>query len=174
MSSLSLQKSIQGCKVVTDWAPRIQSDRFLNSQNLMCPLWSGFDLVGRSVCPDSFQTKVEGCNDPLDRVMVENEQRPKYFQYLTLNANGLEGGGDSSRSKENYNNDMNKRSNMIRNLEINTPQYGSNLNSLINTGGCSVNSYERSMASDNQNNRYDQALHSKMMSQNNRNNSGMY
>ena len=172
--SLSLQKSIQGCKVVTDWAPRIQSDRFLNSQNLMCPVWSGFDMVGRSVCPDSFYTKAEGCNDPLDRVMVENEQRPKYFQYLTLNANGLEGGGDPTLSQYEYNNNINKRSNMLRNLERNTPQYGADLNGLINTGGCSVNSYERSVANDNQQNRYDQALHHKYMSQQNRNTSGMY
>ncbi len=173
MTSLSLQKSIQGCKVVTDWAPRIQSDRFLNSNNLICPAWNGFDLVGRSVCPDSFQTKVEGCNDPLDRVMVENEQRPKYFQYLTLNANGLEGGGDPLLSRQPNNTNMDRRSNMIRNLERNTPQYGSNLNSLINTGGCSVNSYERSVANENQNNRYDQAVQHKYSSQNNRHDSGM-
>lgn len=136
MSNLSLQKSIQGCKVVTDWAIRQQSDRFLNSDNLLCPLWNGIDLTGRPVCPDSFNTKVQGCSNPLDRVMVENEQRPKYFQYITLNASGLEGGSNESTAN---------RSQMLKNYAESTPSYGQNLNRQIGSGGCAVNSYDKSI-----------------------------
>jgi hypothetical protein len=173
MTSLSLQKSIQGCKVITDWANRQQSDRFLNSNNLLCPLWNGLDLTGRPVCPDSYVTKTAGCNNPLDRVMVENEQRPKYFQYLTLNAAGLEGGAGATggatggtgapRSMENYigpnGNDVGvaNRNSMLHNAATSTPSYGQQLQADLGYGGCSVNSYERAMASMNEGYRYKQA-----------------
>lgn len=164
MTSLSLQKSIQGCKVITDWANRQQSDRFLNSDNLMCPLWNGLDLTGRPVCPDSYVTKTAGCSNPLDRVMVENEQRPKYFQYLTLNAAGLEGGATGGTGgRENYinknGNDQGvaNRNSMLNNAATSTPSYGQQLQADLGYGGCSVNSYERAMASNNEGYRYKQA-----------------
>jgi hypothetical protein len=54
---------------------------------MSCPTWSGFDLVGRKVCPDSFYTKSAGCNSAEDRVVVENNvSRPQYMEYITLNA----------------------------------------------------------------------------------------
>ena len=147
---------------------RQQSDRFLNSDNLTCPLWNGLDLTGRPVCPDSYVTKTAGCNNPLDRVMVENEQRPKYFQYLTLNAAGLEGGGFSGGTggtggRENFVNPQgNKqgiatRNSMLHNAATSTPAYGQQLNSHLGNGGCSVKSYERAMASNNEGYRYQQA-----------------
>ena len=174
MTSLSLQKSIQGCKVITDWANRQQSDRFLNSDNLMCPLWNGLDLTGRPVCPDSYVTKTAGCSNPLDRVMVENEQRPKYFQYLTLNAAGLDGGANGGAAtrggatggtggRENYlgpkGNDqgVENRNSMLRNAATSTPSYGQQLQADIAYGNCAVNSYERAMASNQEGYRYQQA-----------------
>ena len=91
MSSLSLEASIRTCKVDTGWANRIQSDRFENPNIMSCPTWTGFDLAGREVTPDSFMTKTAGCNDPEDRVLVENALRPQYMEYIALNANGLRG-----------------------------------------------------------------------------------
>lgn len=88
---ISLESSIRTCKVISGWAERIQSDRFQNSDLMQCPVWNGLDTAGRSVCPDSFYTKREGCNTPMDRVTVENDQRPKYFEYITLDAAGLSG-----------------------------------------------------------------------------------
>lgn len=91
MSELSLQKSIRTCKVDTGNANRLDSDRWLNVNNLLCPVWTGRDLAGRQVCADSFYTKSEGCNTPEDRITVENDLRPKYFDYVALNAAGVTG-----------------------------------------------------------------------------------
>ena len=91
MSNLSLQKSIRTCKVNTGWANRIESDRFLNSSNLLCPSWTGYDLAGRRVCADSFNTKSPGCNSSTDRIVVENNLRPDYVSYIALNAAGIQG-----------------------------------------------------------------------------------
>lgn len=164
MSNLSLQKSIQGCKVITDWANRQQSDRFLNSNNLLCPLWNGLDLTGRPVCPDSFMTKVRGCSNPLDRVMVENDQRPKYFQYLTLNAGGLEGG---------MNEGVSRRAKMVEGAALTTPAYGQDLNAQLGYGGCAVNSYEKAMAGSAEGYRYQQAANHKYAAARTRRWSGM-
>lgn len=90
--SLSLEASVRTCKVSgTAWAPRIQSDRFLNPNALSCPTWNGFDTAGRQVCADSFMTKREGCNSADDRIVVENSLRPQYIEYVNLDAAGIAG-----------------------------------------------------------------------------------
>ena len=86
--SISLQGSLRTCKVNVGYANRIQSDRFFNPNNQVCPVWNGMDTAGRPVCPNSFYTKVEGCNSAADRVLVENYLRPNYAEYLTLNTQG--------------------------------------------------------------------------------------
>lgn len=86
---ISLRRSIKDCKVDTSWTERLQSDRFENPDNMMCPVWSGRDLTGRPVTEDSFYTKVEGCNTPLDRVDVENTLRPQYMETTTTDAYGF-------------------------------------------------------------------------------------
>ena len=87
----SLESSIRTCKVDTAWDNRAQSDRFLNPAQMSCPTWSGFDLTGRKVCPDSFYTKRAGCNSADDRVSVENSLRPQYADYIGYNMAGLVG-----------------------------------------------------------------------------------
>jgi hypothetical protein len=87
--SISLQGSLKTCKIDTSWAERLRSDRFENPDNMMCPVWSGRDLVGRPVSEDSFYTKLEGCNTPLDRVAVENTLRPQYMESITTDAYGF-------------------------------------------------------------------------------------
>lgn len=91
MSNISLEAAVRTCKVNTGWAPRIQSDRFENSNLMMCPVWTQRDLTGRKVSEDSFWTKREGCNSPLDRIDVENDQRPQYMEYITLDSAGFRG-----------------------------------------------------------------------------------
>ena len=91
MSSISLEASIRTCKVDTAYANKVQSDRFLNPENMVCPVWNGMDSAGRSVCPDSFVTKRAGCNSAEDRVVVENNQRPQYAEYINLSAQGING-----------------------------------------------------------------------------------
>jgi hypothetical protein len=91
MANISLNKATRTCKVNTGWADRIFSDRFQNSNLLMCPTWNSRDLAGRQVCADSFWTKREGCNSSLDRIDVENNLRPQYMEYITLDACGING-----------------------------------------------------------------------------------
>lgn len=87
--SISLESAIRTCKVNTGYADRVESDRFLNSNLAVCPIWNGVDSTGRQVCPDSFYTKRAGCNSALDRVEVENYQRPQYSEYVSLTAQGI-------------------------------------------------------------------------------------
>ena len=89
--SISLESAIRTCKVLTDYADKVQSDRFLNPNNMVCPIWNGVDTAGRQVCPDSFYTKRAGCNSAEDRVVVENNLRPSYYEYITLSAAGTKG-----------------------------------------------------------------------------------
>ena len=89
--SISLQSAIRTCDVNVAWANRIESDRFLNPSNMLCPIWSGVDSTGREVCVDSFKTKRAGCNSALDRVDVENNLRPQYSEYVNLQALGIDG-----------------------------------------------------------------------------------
>ena len=88
--SISLDASLRTCKVDTAWASRVQSDRFENPDEMSCPVWTGFDLAGRQVSPDSFYTKSAGCNSALDRVEVENDLRPAYVEYINLSASGID------------------------------------------------------------------------------------
>ena len=81
---MSLEKSVRTCDVNVGEANRIQSDRFFNPQNMVCIPWNGLNNKGQEVCPDSFWTKTPGCDSSEDRVMVENAQRPKYMNYVTL------------------------------------------------------------------------------------------
>jgi hypothetical protein len=92
MSPLSLEKNIRTCKVNTGWASRNFSDRFQDSNLMVCPTWNHMDSAGRLVCANSFYTKRAGCNSPLDRVAVENSvSRPQYVEYIQLNSAGIKG-----------------------------------------------------------------------------------
>ena len=88
---ISLEASTRTCKVDTASAARSESDRFLNPNLAVCPNWTGFDLAGRQVCADSFYTKRAGCNSAADRVIVENQLRPQYFDYINLSDEGVRG-----------------------------------------------------------------------------------
>lgn len=148
MSSLSLAASVKTCTVDTGWANRIQSDRFQNPNVMVCPAWNGTDLTGRNVCPDSFYTKNPGCDSAEDRVLVENDQRPKYFNYVTLGAQGVDGHiyGNASAVV-----DSNSRQKWLNDRYNITGQYGNDFSAnLYQSGSCTVGAYERSMAEINQ------------------------
>ena len=91
MSNISLQKSVRTCRVDTGWADKMQSDRFLNSCQSLCPTWNGMDNYGRFVCQDSFKTETAGCRSAVDRIAIENYQRPQYFEYVNLDGFGVQG-----------------------------------------------------------------------------------
>jgi hypothetical protein len=144
--SISLESAIRTCKVETGWANKVESDRFLNPNLMMCPLWDGMDLTGRSVCPDSFYTKRAGCNSAEDRVVVENNvSRPQYMEYINLNANGIEGNiyeNTMGWVNAGCNNKFHDRQ-----LEYYTGQYGNGAGFTGETQvGCKTNAYEQAMA----------------------------
>jgi hypothetical protein len=87
----SLESAIRTCKVNTGNADRIESDRFLGfPDKKTCPPFLGTDLVGRSICPDSFMTKSAGCNTAEDRIYIENTvSRPHYYEYINLSPRGM-------------------------------------------------------------------------------------
>lgn len=88
---ISLEKSIRTCKVDPGWANRYESDRFLNPNQMSCPMWNGYDTYGRPVCADSFNAKTAGCYLPEDRIIVENNLRPRYMELVNLSAGGIKG-----------------------------------------------------------------------------------
>lgn len=103
---ISLENSIKTCKVDDAWASRVQSDRFLNPNNAVCPVWNGLDSAGRPVCVDSYATKSGGCNNANDRVVVENHLRPNYIEYVNLSSRGYEGNLYDSPGYGNFGIDM--------------------------------------------------------------------
>ena len=135
---ISLESSIRTCKVETGSAARLESDRFLNSCNVTCPVWNGQDTAGRFVCEDSFYTKSPGCNSAVDRVDVENYQRPQYFDFVNLDGYGIQGNlyGQATQGRAKANQD-------IHNV---TGQFGQQFGADTRTN-CSYNKYEKAMAS---------------------------
>ena len=124
MAYISLEGSIRTCKVDTAWAQRLESDRFLNPNLMVCPPWNGLDTSGRLACPDSYYTKTAGCNSASDRVTVENELRPKYMEYVNLNASGIQG-GQQCGNNQSYP-DVVCRQNVLNNTHQQTGQFGVN------------------------------------------------
>jgi hypothetical protein len=117
-----MESAIRTCKVDTAWANKIESDRFLNPDNMVCPLWNGIDTAGRAACPDSFYTKNAGCNSAEDRIVVENSvSRPQYMEYINLNANGVQGdiyAGNSEWDNSGY------RTKYLQNINNQAGQFG--------------------------------------------------
>ena len=139
--SISLESAIRTCKVDTGWSNKVQSDRFLNPNNMVCPVWNGLDTSGRYVTPDSFYTKNAGCNSALDRVYVENNQRPQYMEYINLSANGLDGAiyGELGGSQSLYGNSMPWNEVGDNNNIFNNPTNSESCRNNWNNASCSNN-----------------------------------
>jgi hypothetical protein len=121
--TISLESAIRTCKVDTGYANKVESQRILDRNTMICPIWTGTDLTGRSVSRDSFYTKSAGCNSAEDRVFVENDLRPQYMEYINLSANGLQGSmyGDRGGTAEDYEYSMPWQLSGARNDVFNTP-----------------------------------------------------
>ena len=144
--SISLEKSVRTCSVNTGEATRIQSDRFLNSANMVCVPWNGLNNKGQEVATDSQWTKTPGCDSAEDRVMVENEQRPKYFNYVTLGAQGVNGDlYGRSAVDANFGNAVGREV-FNQNRNQLTGNFGSQFGANVAYNGCSVGAYERGQA----------------------------
>lgn len=152
--SISLESAIRTCKVQTSNANKIDSDRFLNPQNMVCPVWNGLDTQGREVCVDSYFTKRAGCNSAQDRVVVENNLRPQYMEYVNLSANGF----DSplySNSMSYYNEGLRTKS--VQNAQRLTGSFGDAIGANVEAS-CGDHNYERAMQQMSKSSREAQAL----------------
>lgn len=143
MANISLESSIRTCKIDPAYAPKVFSDRFLNPGKMVCPVWTGYDSVGRPACPDSYMTKSGGCNSAMDRVAVENHQRPRYVEYVNLNAGGIAGEFYDPQSMNQW--DTMKRNQALYELNNTTGNFGMQLGANVYPG-CGVNQYSRAMA----------------------------
>lgn len=147
--SFSLDASLRTCKVEAGQASRIESDRFLNPTLMVCPTWNGMNLKGQVVCADSFYTKSAGCNSAEDRVLVENDQRPKYAAYLNLNLSGVQGdiyGNKTAWDESGARNAWDDSRNQL------TGQFGNQFGS-TNYMSCNNYGYEKAMADEAEANR---------------------
>lgn len=171
MASLSLEASVRTCDVDVGQANRIQSDRFFNPRNMVCIPWNGLNNKGQEVCPDSFQTKTPGCDSAEDRVMVENAQRPKYVNYVTLGAQGIDGhiyGNETAYANSVARNKFDMSRNKL------SGNFGLQWSANADYTGCSVGAYERAMASMNHGQRAQASMQNGYKSWNNHNMSGMH
>lgn len=167
--SVSLESAIRTCKVNTAWANRVESDRFLNPNNMVCPTWNGFDTAGRQVCPDSFFTKRAGCNSATDRVVVENNvSRPQYLEYITLSANGIAGNiyGDTLP----YQNSK-MRTDELHDVNKITGNFGKQFGASVYPS-CGFTPYKEAMSQESQYKRKGQAMQMGYEGYNRRNASG--
>ena len=143
--SISLEKSVRTCNVNTGEANRIQSDRFFNPSNMVCVPWNGLNNKGQEVSPDSFWTKTAGCDSAEDRVLVENAQRPKYFNYVTLGAQGVNGDFYGRSDSDNFRDAMARdKFNNSRN-EL-TGNFGKQWGANVEYQGCTIGAYERNQS----------------------------
>ena len=142
----SLESALRTCKVDVAYANKVQSDRFLNPSNVLCPVWRGVDLTGREVCNNSFYTKSAGCNSSNDRICVENDLRPKYSEYVTLDAGGWEANLYTNRN--NTNNAM-YSDNMAKDVRKYTGSFGNQYAEVY--PACGYYPYERAMENKNMN-----------------------
>lgn len=145
--SISLESAVRTCKVNTAWANRVESDRFFNPAVQVCPVWTGVDSAGRRVCPDSFMTKTAGCNSAEDRVLVENDQRPQYMEYINLSANGF--GADLYGDNMMWNANKNAEANIKYGQEKIHGNVGQDWRALVYPG-CNYDAYKTAMAQEKQ------------------------
>jgi hypothetical protein len=150
--SISLESALRTCKVNPEWANRLESHRIIGpASEKTCPMWTGFDLAGRPVCPDSFNTKSAGCNSALDRLHVENEvSRPQYIPYINLSMEGVTGEwlyDDRFIGAQH-------QQQFAQDVHNNGGAFGQQLSSYVKPGGiCTYSSYQQAQGVSSQENR---------------------
>lgn len=96
MGSLSIANNFRSAKVTTGNAWQYQGMRTFDDDAQVCPTRSNVSDSGViDVARDSINTLAPGCFSALNRMMVENVQRPRYSPYLNASAINYPGVGDS-------------------------------------------------------------------------------
>lgn len=123
---ISLDGSLRTCKTNSGDASRFDSDRYFNPNLVVCPIWNGVNNKGQRVCSDSWNTRTAGCKSALDTMSTETYLRPSYFNYVTLDACGLKGGGVNGCATATADSFINNRNKI-------TGQFGNSFRSNIQT-----------------------------------------
>jgi hypothetical protein len=93
---MSIYNNIRSSKVTTGNAGMYQGMRTFDSSAQVCPVRANVSDSGVvGVARDSINAYSAGCFSPLDRMVVENIQRPRYSTYLNAGAINDPGVGDS-------------------------------------------------------------------------------
>jgi hypothetical protein len=93
---MSIYNNIRSSKVSVGGAPQFQGMRSFDVSAQVCPIRANVSDNGTiGVSRDTINTYAPGCFSPLDRMVVENIQRPRYSTYLNAGAINDPGVGDS-------------------------------------------------------------------------------
>ena len=168
---LSLNGALRTCKVNTGWANRLESDRFQNPNLMVCPTWNGMDNAGRPVTADSFNTKRRGCNSADDRVAVENNLRPQYMEYISLDASGITAPLYGSTNM--LTSDANIQRRTIQDVDTITGRFGNSSYPNKMQSTCAIYAMNQGLAQEATEKRVLAQLQNGMMSNNQRQNAGM-
>jgi len=83
MASYSLLNTIEGQKVEAGEATAYHSLRWTDLDHQVCPKRDMYDIAGRGpLCADSLFAGTNGCVPAVQRINSENDNRPKYFEYI--------------------------------------------------------------------------------------------
>jgi hypothetical protein len=102
MADVSIYNVIRSSKVTTGNAAMYSGMRTFDSSAQVCPTRSNVSdsgIVG--VSRDSVNSYAPGCFSALDRMIVENVQRPRYSTYLNASAINIPGIGDDDLPQPN-------------------------------------------------------------------------
>lgn len=97
---MSIYNVIRSSKVTSGNASVFSSMRTFDEDAQVCPTRanvSDFGVVG--VSRDTIQTNAPGCYSAMNRMQVENLQRPRYSSFLNASAISMPGIGDSDLPK---------------------------------------------------------------------------
>lgn len=79
----SLLNTIEGQKVEAGEANAYHSLRWTSLDHQVCPKRDMYDIAGRGpLCADSLFAGTNGCVPAVQRINSENDNRPKYFEYI--------------------------------------------------------------------------------------------
>lgn len=103
MGDISIYNSIRNSKVNTGNVWQYQGMRTFDDSAQVCPARANVSDSGVvGVARDSIQSYAPGCFSALDRMTVENIQRPHYSTYLNASAINDPGVGDDAMSATDY------------------------------------------------------------------------
>lgn len=103
MGDISIYNSIRNSKVNTGNVWQYQGMRTFDDSAQVCPARANVSDSGVTGVPrDSIQSYAPGCFSALDRMTVENIQRPHYSSYLNASAINDPGVGDDAMSSSDY------------------------------------------------------------------------